>query len=209
MPRGAFLAWCSLCPRPSGSPRWPRPSRTAGSFGSVSWVHCSFPLGLGACKFCLWPSRRVFFSHSSESPIIKSHWSWRSDSLRIHSPFFEFPGLEDWDSEPSQQRQNFFCIIVLQFVGHPPRGYGIWFYCGCAPSTISLLFLLRLWTWGIFGGFPCRPVDGHSAAHCSFGALGGGERTSFYPTVLNQHVYRFLTVDLRCPLKRAELESLS
>lgn len=56
---------------------------------------------------------------------------------------------------------------------------------------------------------PCRPVDGHSAAYCSFGALGGGERTSSCSTVLNQNLYRFLTADLRCPLKRAELESLS
>ena len=34
----------------------------------------------------------------------------------------------------SQQWDNFFGIIVFQFVGHPPIGYGIWFYCDCAPS---------------------------------------------------------------------------
>ena len=39
------------------------------------------------------------------------------------------------------------CIIVLQFAGHPPDGYGIWFYHDCAPPTVSLQ-LLCLWTCG-------------------------------------------------------------
>ena len=30
-----------------------------------------------------------------------------------------------WGLEPSQQCENFFDGIVLQFVGHLPRGYGI------------------------------------------------------------------------------------
>ena len=54
-----------------------------------------------------------------------------------------------WCSEPSQQWENFFVIIVLPFVGHPPSRFGIWFYCDYAPPTISLK-LLCLWTWGIF-----------------------------------------------------------
>ena len=29
-----------------------------------------------------------------------------------------------WGSEPSQQWENFFGIIILQFVGHPPCRYG-------------------------------------------------------------------------------------
>ena len=33
---------------------------------------------------------------------------------------------------------------------HPPSRYGIWFYCDCAPPTISLQVLLCLWTWEIF-----------------------------------------------------------
>ena len=43
-------------------------------------------------------------------------------------------------------------IIVLQFVNHPPSGYGIWFYCDCAPPTVSLRLLLCLWMWDIFFG---------------------------------------------------------
>ena len=96
-------------------------------------------------------------------------------------------GSLTWGSEPSQQRQNFFGIIVLQFVDHPPIRYAIWFYCDCAPPTILLWLLLCLWTWGIIsGGFQCPPVNGFSTASCNFGALGGGdEHTSFYSTILN------------------------
>ena len=79
-------------------------------------------------------------------------------------------------------------IIVLQFVSHPPSGYGIWFYCDCAPPTISLRLLLCIWMWGIFfGELQCLPVDGCSAVSCDSGALAGGsERTSFYSAILNQ-----------------------
>ena len=37
-------------------------------------------------------------------------------------------------SKPSQQWENFFGIIVLQFVGCPPRRYGIWFLSWLCPS---------------------------------------------------------------------------
>ena len=55
-----------------------------------------------------------------------------------------------WGSEHSQQSEDFFCIIVLQFVGHPPERYVIWFYQACTPPTISLWLLLCLWMWSIF-----------------------------------------------------------
>ena len=99
------------------------------------------------------------------------------------------PRLESlmWGLEPSQQCENFFGIIVLQSVGHPPGGYGIWFYHDCAPPTILLWVLLCLWTWGIFFGWvPTFFCDG-SIASCCFGAVAGGdERMSFYSTILNQ-----------------------
>ena len=63
---------------------------------------------------------------------------------RVPSPSAGSPG-----SEPSQQWENFLGIIVLQFVGHLPGVYGIWFYCDCTPPTV-LLWLLHLWTCGIF-----------------------------------------------------------
>ena len=54
-----------------------------------------------------------------------------------------------WGSEPSQEWENFFGIIVLQFVGHSPGRYGILFYHDCAPPTISVQLLLCFWMWDI------------------------------------------------------------
>ena len=55
-----------------------------------------------------------------------------------------------WGSEPSQEYENFFGIIVLQSVGHPPGGYGISFIVLAPPPTISLGLPLCLWMWGTF-----------------------------------------------------------
>ena len=91
-------------------------------------------------------------------------------------------------SEPSLQWVDFHGISVLQFVSHSPSSYGIWFYCDCAPPTVSLWLLLCLWMWGIFfGEFQCLPVDDYSAVSCDSGALArGSESTSFYSAILNQ-----------------------
>ena len=73
-------------------------------------------------------------------------------------------------------------------MSHPPSSYGIWFYCDCAPPTVSLWLLLCLCMWGIFfGKFQCLPVDDCSAVSCDSGALArGSESTSFYSAILNQ-----------------------
>ena len=112
-------------------------------------------------------------------------WSSGNSSSRCWTPRL---GSLTWGSEPSLQWVDFCGIIVLQFVSHPPSGYGIWFYCDCAPPTVSLQLLLCLWTWGIFvGEFQCLPVDDCSAVSCDSGALArGSERTSFYSAILNQ-----------------------
>ena len=44
------------------------------------------------------------------------------DSVPLSDPQ---AGKPDGGSEPSQQWENFFGIIVLQFMGHPPSRYGI------------------------------------------------------------------------------------
>ena len=92
-----------------------------------------------------------------------------------------------WDSEPSQQGKNFFGIIVLQSVGHPPGGYGIWFYYDCTllPCHYSFLFVFGCGI-SFFGGFQHPSVNGCSTASCNFGALTGDEHTSFYSAILNQ-----------------------
>ena len=85
--------------------------------------------------------------------------------------------------EPSKQFKNFFGFIVLGSVGHPPSGYGIWFYHDCTPSTISL-WLLCFLTWvSLFDGFQHPPVKSCSTASCNFCAIPGDKCISFYSTV--------------------------
>ena len=119
---------------------------------------------------------KVWFSGNSTSCC----WTHMLGSLR-------------WGSDPSLQWVDFCGNIVLQSVSHPPSSYGIWFYCDCAPPTVSLQLLLCLWMWGIFfGEFQCLPVDDCPAVSCDSGALArGSERTSFYSAILNQSPLRW------------------
>ena len=112
-------------------------------------------------------------------------WFSRNSSSSCRTPSL---GSLMWGSEPSLQCVDFCGISVLQFVSHPPSSYGIWFYCDCAPPTISLWLLLCLWMWGMsFGDFQCLPVNDCSAVSCDSGALiRGSERMSFYSAILNQ-----------------------
>ena len=59
-----------------------------------------------------------------------------------------------WGSEPSQQRKNFFGIIVLQFVGHPLSRDGICFIM-IAPLLLSDWGFFFVFGRGVsvFGGF--------------------------------------------------------
>ena len=85
---------------------------------------------------------------------------------------YQVPRLRSlvWGSEPSQQWENFFGIIVLQFVGNPHGRYEIRFYHDYAPPTTLLQFLLCLGhrVFG-FGRFQHPPVNGCSTASCNFG----------------------------------------
>ena len=58
-------------------------------------------------------------SQSCGSSVIKSHWPSKSNFLGVLSPFAGLPRLGNllWALELSEQCENFFGIIVLQFVG--------------------------------------------------------------------------------------------
>ena len=60
---------------------------------------------------------KSLFPQSYGSPIIKSHWLLKLNSLGILSPLARSSGLQIWALELLQQCENFFGIIVLQFVG--------------------------------------------------------------------------------------------
>ena len=55
------------------------------------------------------------------------------------SSWYQTPRLESlmWGSEVSLLWENFWDIIIFQFVGLPPRGYGTWLYCKCTPPPPS------------------------------------------------------------------------
>ena len=72
-----------------------------------------------------------------------------------------------WGWEPSQQWENFFGIIILQFVGYPPLDMGFDFIVivPILPSHCDFFF-----TFG-----------------CDFGTLTGGDEYMFiYSIILNQ-----------------------
>ena len=55
-----------------------------------------------------------------------------------------------WGSELTLLWENLCDIIILQVVGHPPSGYGIWFYCKSAPPTFLNV------VWFLLYVFSCR-----------------------------------------------------
>ena len=73
-----------------------RPSNTIRQFWfSLLWAHCSSPLGLSVHKILFVPSKTgVCFPQTSRSPVIKSCWPSRPDSLGIPRVFVEYLGWE-------------------------------------------------------------------------------------------------------------------
>ena len=137
---------------------------------------------------CALQDWRLCFSQSSGSPIIKVCWPQDQIPWRLPVPLSDpQAGKPDVEFRTFTAVQDFFGIIVLQSVGHPPGGYGVWFYYDCTllPCHYSFLFVFG---HGIsfFGGFRHPPVNSCSTASCYFGALAGDEHTSFYFAILNQ-----------------------
>ena len=197
MPRGTSQDCCCQCPHACGEPLLTcastgDPATVADSFGSVSCgvlVHARFCL----CPPCL---------ESLFSPVLWKSYNQISLACKVRFPgdsqsLCQIPRLGSLmsGSEPSQQWENFFGIIALQFVGHSPSGYGIWFLSWLHPSyCLPAAFFF-------FGRFQHPPVDGCSADSCNFGALSGGdEHTSFCSTILNwkpARSYSSILMDLR------------
>ena len=105
-----------------------------------------------------------------------------------------------WCSKSSQQWENFFDIIVLQFVGHPPGGYEILFHfiviVSLLPSSYGFFFIFG--HGYLFLGRFQHSADGCSIASCHFGALAGGDKCmSFYYAILNWKFLSALILSLR------------
>ena len=134
-----------LCRRPSNTSRL--------VWFSLLWGHCSIPWVLICTLLCVCPPRveslfpPVLSKSCNQIPLTFKVWFSSNSSSHCWTPRL---GSLTWGSEPSLQWVDSCGISVLQFVSHPPSSYGIWFYCDCAPPTISLWLLICLWMWGIF-----------------------------------------------------------
>ena len=88
----------------------------------------------------------VSVSQSCGSPVIKACWPSQSDSLRILS-LCQLPRLGSltWGLEPSQEWENIFDVIVLQFVGHhlTDMGFDFIMFVPLLPSCCSFFFFGR------------------------------------------------------------------
>ena len=148
MPRGSFQ-----CPCPCGEPLPTHtstgdPPELAASFESISCgVTAPLLWVLVRAKFCLCPPKL----ESLFLPVLWKTFNQIPQALKARFPgnslsVCQIPRLGSlmWGSESSQQCGSFFCNTVVQAVGHPPGGYGIWFYCECTPPTIPLWLLLSL-----------------------------------------------------------------
>jgi len=154
MPRGTFPACCCQCCHPRGEPLLTHTSTGSlptlpGSFSSVSCrVIAPFLWVLVCTRFCLCPPRveslyppDLWKSYNQILLHFKSRFPGNSQSL------CRIPRLRSlmWGSKPSQQWENFFGIIILQFVGHPACGYGIlllpWWHPSYHLTVISSLSL--------------------------------------------------------------------
>ena len=128
-PGGSFQ-----CPHPCGAPLLTHastegPPTLAGSFGSVSCgVTAPLRWVLMQAKFCLCPPTleslfpSVLWKSYNQIPLAcKVRYLGDFQSLCC------IPRLGSLvcGSEPSQQCENFFDLMVLQSVGHPPSGRGI------------------------------------------------------------------------------------
>ena len=181
--------WCE-CPFPHSEPQPPPTSAReaptlAGRSHSVSYgVTALSPRVLMCTLLCECPLTveslfpPVLSMPCNQIPLAFKVWFSGNSSSRFQTLRL---GSLMWGSEPLLQWVDFCGIIVLQFVSHPPSTYGIWFYCDCAPLTVSLQLLLCLWMWGIFfSEFRCLPVVDCSAVSCDSGSLTRrSEYTSF------------------------------
>ena len=159
MPRSTSQNFCCQCPCPHSETQPPPasagdPLTLASRSSSVSpGVTAPSPGSQCAHYFvCALQEWSLCFPQSCQEscnqiPLTFKVWFCRNSSSRCRTPRL---GSLTWGSEPSFQWVDFCVIIVLQYVSRPPSSYGIWFYCDCAPPTISLRLLLCLWMWGIF-----------------------------------------------------------
>ena len=110
-----ILQQATVDPRLCGNSR----TLTGKVWVSLLWGHRSFLLGPSLHKVLFVPSKSLF-PQSCGSSVIKSHLSAKSNSLSNSQSLCQILRLGNllWVLELSKQCENFFGLIVLQFVGY-------------------------------------------------------------------------------------------
>ena len=159
--KGSLKDSCSHAPVPMAShcqtTLHGRPSNTKRRSGSVSCgVIAPFAWVMVHARFCLWPPKPPLFPLVLGSPIIKSCWPSKSNSLGIHSPFFRSPAWEPWHGTQNLHNSGRTSLVLLfssLWVTHPAG-------MGCDFITIVPLlpyhcsfFLVFGFGISFFGGF--------------------------------------------------------
>ena len=123
------------------------PPTLARRSGSVSYrITAPFPSDL-CTRFCLCPKGgSLCFPYSCGSPVIIAHWSPKSDSLGILSPFARSPGWKVWHKAQNLHNKggNSLVLLFSRLRFAPSLGMRYDFHHVCTPPTISSL-LLCLW----------------------------------------------------------------
>ena len=147
-----FHHWC-LCPQDELPPP-PQENLKYQQVGHAQAPMKLLPLlwDLVCVRFCVHPLSEVSVS---PSPVELLQLSPTGLQSQILWGLFLMSDLQTGSlicgSELSHLWKNF-CDIILQFVGHPPRVYGIWLYHECAPPTVLLWLLLYVFGCRIFFG---------------------------------------------------------
>ena len=172
MTREPFLDCCCQCPYRWGEPLLTHfstgdPPTLVSSFGSVSCgVTAPFLLSSGSwCMqdfVCALQDWSPCFPQSCGSPIIKSRWPSRSESLGIRSPFFRSPGWEAWcgvQNLHNSVRTSLLLLFSSLWVTHP-AGIGFDFIViePFLPSCCGFFFVFGRGV-SFFGGFQHPPVE--------------------------------------------------
>ena len=191
LPGAPSLSW------PPADPHLHRlPTSLAGIGFSLLWSLLLFSGSWCVQYFvCALQDWSLWYPQSCGSPIIKSHWTSRSDSLGIPSSFDGFPVWEAWSGVQNLHNSGETSLVLLfssLWVTHLVRmGFDFIMIALLLPSHCSFFFVFEHGV-SFSGGFQHPPVDGHSTSICNFGALAGVELMSFYLAALNRKsVYIF------------------
>ena len=146
------------CPHPAASHCWSTPPQETLQHWQAGLVQS--PVGsllLSPGSWCMQGFVSAFQQWSLFPPVLRKSCDRIPLAIKVRFPGdsqslcqISRPSSLTWGSEPSRLWETSFGIIVLQFVGHPPREFEFWFYWDCASPTIPLWVLPCVWTWGIF-----------------------------------------------------------